>query len=912
MQDTSTLAILVKSDGIKEASAALSGMSTSANNAEKRVTALTLATEKLNTVSKLATTQAQSYNTQLITQMQTLSQLRVDTSSTAAATTALAKAMSQLSASLQTVVVNNNAARTSQNSYNASMADGHALARGLSGSLGALWMTYGSLVPLAAGVALGASLKGIVSVGKDVENTLESIRVMGESTTSEISDMRDTILTLGQGVQGPKDVAEALSVLVLAGLSAGEAMKGVGAALSLAIVGGVSVEKASSTLVQVGTSLGYTADGFEHVADVIAKTAAVSMSSVESISGAFKSASAVGELYGSTLTDIGTGLAALSNLGIQGTAAGTSLKNFFKDLSSGSEKVTTTFEDMKMSIKDLKDSEGYFIPLIDVIKKLDAGLGTLTGKDRQDALGKLFGERGVKEGAALIKMLHTVSTEVNEFGETYANKLEEVNDRVSKSYAFATLGAIAMSQTTEAQLKSVANTLQTKFLEAFQEVSPQIGEVARALKNAFNSPEFITAIKLAATLVADLTKFIVEHREGISQLIEAYLAFKAVQIATVFIEMAGALGKTALAFDIASVASRGFVASLGPIGIAIAGLTTLWMLYKAAKADATNDRSSINSLTDQVNQLKEADEKQRKWLEQKRRGLTEAQMAEEDSQKSSKAALAKGLEDSAKNVEAMRKEVAMRETLLSASEKQQMVMKGANPNANVSSRVEGLITSTQRLNEAEKIHNKNMADSDVLTKSLMAGSKEKTNLLDAEAKANRIKPTGDGELSVKTPKEAKEKISAFDALNKLIQEKISIEDEQLSSSHKLTDAEKFLYRTREDLRLNLQKLTPAEKALTEVELDKLAALIPIVAVHAQLLQNEKAREESAWKAVEVATKEIEKNEELLRTYGMTKEQIEQLQLSRMKDELQRSIGLELSDSEIERQTEVDITTREKP
>ena len=43
--------------------------------------------------------------------------------------------------------------------WNAAAREGHAFARGLSGSLGALWMTYGSILPLMAGAALAGGFK---------------------------------------------------------------------------------------------------------------------------------------------------------------------------------------------------------------------------------------------------------------------------------------------------------------------------------------------------------------------------------------------------------------------------------------------------------------------------------------------------------------------------------------------------------------------------------------------------------------------------------------------------------------------------------------------------------------------------------------------------------------------------------
>src|SRR5205814_9157765 len=105
--------------------------------------------------------------------------------------------------------------------------------------------------------------------------------------------------------------------------------------------------------------------------------------------------------------DIAIGLAAVANLGIQGTSAGTALKNMYKDLSASTQKVTGTLADMHMKITDFRDADGFMLPLVDVIGKLNVGLGTLTGQARNMAMVKLFGQQGVREGAELLKMINT-------------------------------------------------------------------------------------------------------------------------------------------------------------------------------------------------------------------------------------------------------------------------------------------------------------------------------------------------------------------------------------------------------------------------------------------------------------------------------------------------------------------------
>jgi hypothetical protein len=88
-----------------------------------------------------------------------------------------------------------------------------------------------------------------------------------------------------------------------------------------------------------------------------------------------------------TLVDIGTGLAALSQLGIQGSAAGTSLKNFYKELASGADKLQghpSSSED-GVPAKDLKDANGDFLDMVTVVGKLSGWPGQAGSRIKPEA-----------------------------------------------------------------------------------------------------------------------------------------------------------------------------------------------------------------------------------------------------------------------------------------------------------------------------------------------------------------------------------------------------------------------------------------------------------------------------------------------------------------------------------------------
>ena len=604
--DITSLVVSVTSTGIKETSTALSGLGTSAANAERRINSLIEATKKMNAANELAAKSTQSIVARLREQDALLGNMAANSRAAGRGTAELAAAMALLSGALNLMNQNLQRAEVRQRGHNEQMREAHALARGLSGSLGALWLTYGNFAGMAVGLAIGASLKGIVSIGKDVEATLEGIRVRGQESTESVGKMRDAIIDLGKGVYGPLEVAKAFDVLILAGLRADQALVGIKDALNLATVGGTSIEKAAEVLVQVSTALGYTAEGFGRIADVIAKTAAVSISSVDGISESFKSASVVGKLYGQSLVDLGTQFAILSNLGIKNSAAGTASKNFFSDLASGSEKVTKGLAMLKLSIKDLQDEQGNFKSFNEVLHTLagdgEKGFNSLTSANQKFVQSMITNERGNKlmtEGLDLIRTK----------GKETATALDDISKQINESWGFTARGAAAMALTVDAQFKSVKNTLQTVLVQAFEDIQPQLSLVATRLKTVFNSPEFASGVQAMAQGVANLTVFIAENADMVWTLVRALLAFKAASV--VFGLLTGAAeGFIALkkAMDLAKISAIAFQASMGLLGIALmAGAAAMvwWSTKRDEAMGSDKQKAALNYMDDFKNKIDE-------------------------------------------------------------------------------------------------------------------------------------------------------------------------------------------------------------------------------------------------------------------------------------------------------------------
>ena len=337
------------------------------------------------------------------------------------------------------------------------------------------------------------------------------------------------------------------------------------------------------------------------------------------MSESFKSGSVVGKLYGASLVDIGASFALLSNLGIKGSAAGTSLKNFFSDLASGSDKVTEGLAHVGLTIKDLKDSAGNFKPLEEVLTTLSNGLNTLDNANQKLVISQISNERGSK---FLVEGLSLVRKE----GELTATAFGDLAKKIDESWGFAAAGAAAMSLTIDSQLKGVKNTLETQFLGAFQNIQPQISLVATRLKAAFNSQDFTSGIQQIALSVANLTVFLVENANTLKTLLVAFVAMRG---ASFLLGMLTGIAEGVLAlkgaFDLAKISATAFQASLGFLGLALAASAALFVWWATKRDEATNSAKSQASLAymdDFIGKLDEESDRLRKQISLMKEGKT--------------------------------------------------------------------------------------------------------------------------------------------------------------------------------------------------------------------------------------------------------------------------------------------------
>lgn len=504
------------------------------------------------------------------------------------------------------------------------MNNAHSAARGLASGFGAMFLTWGAILPLLAGAAISNGFVQVIKQGSEVQNTFTQIRVLAGATTEDIVMLNSEMSEMAKNSQfGPQELAGAMKTLSLAGLSAREVFSSVHDVLNFAVAGDTDIKQAADVMTTVATAFHVSAQGYGMVGDVISKAAAESKSSVESMGAAFKTASVINQQYGVSLNDTAVGLALLANAGIQGTAAGTSLRNMYADLAGRTPKVSKALKELGI---DVLDVNGKMKDQAVIFEQVMKGLAKYDGKSQFKLIQDIFSERGTKEAGAIMDAL---ASKAKELGSTAANAYDELAQKVAESAGFAATAAAQMSLTPLNQMKSVVATLQNTLVSAFEDLQPYVLDFSMKLKAAFNSDEFKSSLQSLLQMVADITMAFVDHGKAIMSVIAAYVGFRAV------IGIMAAVSAATVAWSEVTVAATTAVGLAGRAAAVanplLAGLTALltlgaaaWAMYEmwASKSKDTLKDLGTNNATELLKRLEEEEDRLKKVNAARSQGIT--------------------------------------------------------------------------------------------------------------------------------------------------------------------------------------------------------------------------------------------------------------------------------------------------
>ena len=294
-------------------------------------------------------------------------------------------------------------------------------------------MTMALSAPLA--IMGGLALHSFASF----EKAMNQVKAVTQGTASEMASLEKVARELGKTTKfTATEAAEGMNFLAMAGFEVNEIMTALPATLNLAAAGNMELARSADIVSNIMQGFRLEAGKTEEVSDILTKTFTSSNTSLEQLGFAMSFAAPAMKAFGQGIETTSAAIGFLSDAGIQGSRAGTGLRQIFTQLVKKQKELGISMTDV----------HGKFFNLADIIEQVEKrGLTT----------AKVFEIMGPRAGIAMATLMDRGSESLRTFSAEVGNA-GGITERVANTQMLGLSGAFT-------ELKSALTELAISFGE---------------------------------------------------------------------------------------------------------------------------------------------------------------------------------------------------------------------------------------------------------------------------------------------------------------------------------------------------------------------------------------------------------------------------------------------------------------
>jgi TP901 family phage tail tape measure protein len=244
-------------------------------------------------------------------------------------------------------------------------------------------------------LATAGIVKQIADVGGTLERNLNTLHALApdadlKRVQDQLQAMRPDLAAMGDSTS---DASTALDQLVMAGQSVDQALQSLRPTLQLAVGGEMDVGDAAALVANTLNMFHMSADKAGDVANDLANAANISSADVSQLADALSQSGSVAGQAGLSLSQTVAILAELSNKGLQGADAGTSLKTTLLRLTAPTNDAAALMKKLGINVYD---AHGKMLPMPEIIGSMHDALGKLAPAQRAAAMQTIFGTDAIR------------------------------------------------------------------------------------------------------------------------------------------------------------------------------------------------------------------------------------------------------------------------------------------------------------------------------------------------------------------------------------------------------------------------------------------------------------------------------------------------------------------------------------
>lgn len=392
-----------------------------------------------------------------------------------------------------------------------------------------------------AGIATAA-----VTVGNSFEAQMSRVQAIAGATKDELKLLTEQAVQLGAETSfGASEVAQGMENLASAGFTTKEIMEAMPGMLDLAASSGTDLATSSEIAASAIRGFGLEASNAIHIADVYAEAAARTNAQTEDMGEAMKYIAPVANTMGISLEETAAAIGIMSDAGIKGSQAGTSLRGALTRLTKPTDKMLGIMEDLGL---EFYDNNGKMKSLTEMTAMLQEKTKGLTDEQKQNALTILFGTESL---SGMLSLINRGSDELS----TMTNAFKKCNGAASKM-------ADTMLDNTSGAIEEMKGAFESAGIAIQQALAPEIRDLAKKVQN----------------LVDDFNDLTDEEKENIIKTVALVAAIGPA------VKILGTLGKG--------------------LGTVSKGLGTFSQALLVAKNNTTSQNEAVNKLANGLNFLR--------------------------------------------------------------------------------------------------------------------------------------------------------------------------------------------------------------------------------------------------------------------------------------------------------------------
>jgi TP901 family phage tail tape measure protein len=416
-----------------------------------------------------------------------------------------------------------------------------------------------AIISAAAGAAFTGLFASSVGEAADFEKALDLVASKASFTADEMDALRQAALEAGSTTAyNASQAAEGLKILVSAGLSANEAIATLSPTLNVAAIEGLELADAASILTNTAGQMGIAMTDSARIANVLARGAQLSNTSVADLGEALKAAGGMAAASGMSLEETVAVLDAFATKGLKGSEAGTALRNILGMLSQPAHA-------SRVELAKLGDASGDLMQMVQTLS------------ENSDTSAAAITAFGAEVTAALLGLQADGLPAIDAF----KSQLESVDDTARKSAQTTTENFQGYVTAMSSAWSGLKITLGTPILEPLSKAVQSLTGKISELTNTEQFQAFADKIAVKAE----------QLRESLSMKLDS-MGWDGIE------QMLGRVGaRFSSVTNMAMATYKGFEAVVNSIGVMVAHIASGIATVTAYALDGLNALDIVSDET---------------------------------------------------------------------------------------------------------------------------------------------------------------------------------------------------------------------------------------------------------------------------------------------------------------------------